>query len=161
MKNQQNYLLVDGSYIFRLIVSIIFHAIGLLAFVLAISQRANGHFNFIIIIQFISGLLCLITDVAIYKDKWIENFSTVYVIFVIGLSMGYYTFFLFIWSILLGYGTLLISGSIIIIIISTFFRQVINSITIIKMSKIVNKADTADTYDLYNGDSDDIQNIND
>lgn len=159
MKNQQNYCDYDGSYPYLLILSLILRILSIMGLIMvATSQESNVTLTLILIAQFISGLLCLIPDVAIYKNKWIENFSTVYVIFVSGLSMGFYTFSASIYyTILSDGGALLVAGAI-IIILSTLFRHTINAITIIKMSKIVNKADT---YDLYNDDSNDIQKLND
>ena len=126
-----------------------------------LNEKSNVLLLIALIAQFSSALPCFVTDVAIHKNTWIDDFTTVYVMFVFGVTIEYYSICPAVWLIILSGGDSLLVGAAIIIILSTFFRHVINAITIIKMSKIVNKADTADTYDLYNGDSDDIQNIND
>ena len=162
MQNQWNYSNYDVSYKYRFIGSILLQVCAFFWLLSAfLNEKSNVLLLIALIAQFNSALPCFVTDVAIHKNTWIDDFTTVYVMFVFGVTIEYYSICPAVWLIILSGGDSLLVGAAIIIILSTFFRHVINAITIIKMSKIVNKADTADTYDLYNGDSDDIQNIND
>ncbi len=158
MQNQWNYSHYDDLYEYRFIGSIFLQAF---AFLGLLSALLNGTTNVLLsialIAQFNSALPCFVTDVAVRKNTWLDDFTTVYVMFVFGVTIEYFSIGPAIWLIILSEGDFLLVGAAIVIIISTFFRHVINAITIIKMSKIVNKADSDD---LYNGDSDDIQNFN-
>ncbi len=161
MKNQWNYSNYDDCYELRFIGSIMLQAFAFIGLIPALlnllNEKSNVLLSIVLITQFNSALSCLVTDVAVHKNTWIDDFTAVYVMFVFGVTIEYYSILPAIWFIILAEGDALLIGGSIVVIISTFFRHVINAVTIIKMNKIVNKADI---YDLYNDGLTDIRDFN-